>query len=133
MPEPDSFGLTLSRGQLHAGRPLPYAGLIAAVLSATGVITDSGGLQKEAFLLGRPCTTLRGETEWPETLVDGWNALAASPSLLGDDAWAGLVGRAAPTTERATPYGDGRAAERIVKLLAERQVAPDPSAAAVLS
>lgn len=129
----DSVGLALSQGSMYAGRPLPYAGLISAVLGASGVITDSGGLQKEAFLLGRPCTTLRGETEWPETLVGGWNALAASPTLLGDDAWARLAGRAAPTTERAMPYGDGRAAERIVKLLAERQVAPDASAAAVLS
>ncbi len=120
----EAFGLSVRRGSLHAGRPLPYAGLIAAVLGASGVITDSGGLQKEAYLLGRPCTTLRSETEWSETLADGWNALAPSPATLGAEPWARLAIRPTPTAARAMPYGDGHAAERIVKLLAERQIKP---------
>jgi len=118
----EAFGLNLRTGSLHAGRPLPYAGMIAAVLGSRGVITDSGGLQKETFLLGRVCTTLRTETEWPETLADGWNALAPSPAALGRSAWSDLVVRPAPTAERGMPYGDGRAAERIIDLLVERQV-----------
>jgi UDP-N-acetylglucosamine 2-epimerase (non-hydrolysing) len=66
-----SFGLPLSTGTLRASLPLPYPQMIAAMLASSGVITDSGGLQKEALLLGVQCTTLRANTEWPETFQDG--------------------------------------------------------------
>ncbi|GAA3902681.1 non-hydrolyzing UDP-N-acetylglucosamine 2-epimerase [Actinoplanes auranticolor] len=115
----ESQGLKLQRGAVHVGEPLPYASMVAGVLGSSGVVTDSGGLQKEAFLLGRPCTTLRTETEWVETLVDGWNHLVTDPAELGDD-WAKLATRPAPQFERGTPYGDGAAAKRVVEVLAER-------------
>jgi UDP-N-acetylglucosamine 2-epimerase (non-hydrolysing) len=70
-------GIDLTGGQVFVSDPLPYPHLVRAVMGAAGVVTDSGGLQKEAFLLGVPCTTLRTETEWVETLDDGWNVLAA--------------------------------------------------------
>ncbi|MEH1014259.1 UDP-N-acetylglucosamine 2-epimerase (non-hydrolyzing) [Micromonospora sp. CPCC 206060] len=114
----EQHGIKLARGALRIGRPLPYAGMVAGVLGAVGVVTDSGGLQKEAYLLGRPCTTLRPETEWPETLVDGWNRLVPQPQELGATAWAEIVTRAAPTAGRGEPYGDGRAAQRVVAVLA---------------
>jgi UDP-N-acetylglucosamine 2-epimerase (non-hydrolysing) len=116
----DEFGIKLTQGALHVGRPLPYAGLVAAVLTSAGVVTDSGGLQKEAYLLGRPCTTLRPETEWIETLVGGWNHLVPDPAALGD-AWGTLATRPAPDVERDMPYGDGRAAVRVVEFLAQHQ------------
>ena len=69
-------GLALeSRGSLLIHPPLAYPDLIASALHARGVITDSGGLQKEAFLLRVPCTTVRPQTEWVETVELGWNRL----------------------------------------------------------
>jgi UDP-N-acetylglucosamine 2-epimerase (non-hydrolysing) len=116
----ETHGIKLGRGAVRVGRPLPYAGMVAAVLGSQGVITDSGGLQKEAFLLERPCTTLRTETEWPETLAGGWNELVADPAALGAARWAALATRPAPDVPRGTPYGDGRAAETVATILAER-------------
>jgi UDP-N-acetylglucosamine 2-epimerase (non-hydrolysing) len=109
------FGIELGRGQVTVWRPLPYPEMIAAVMNSRGVVTDSGGLQKEAFLLGAPCTTLRGETEWTETLAGGWNALAGD--LVGVDE---LAVRAAPSTPQGTPYGDGHAAPLVVSMLESR-------------
>ena len=80
--------------------PLDYDRMIAAVRGATAVATDSGGLQKEAFVLGTPTTTIRTETEWVETLVDGWNVL--SPAV--EDISANIT-RPTPTADRGTPYG----------------------------
>ncbi|MEU4567476.1 UDP-N-acetylglucosamine 2-epimerase (non-hydrolyzing) [Micromonospora sp. NPDC023956] len=110
-------GLKLDQGAVHAGRPLGYAGLVAAVLGSVGVVTDSGGLQKEAYLLGRACTTLRPETEWVETLTGDWNRLVPDPDALGRAAWIETATRPAPQSGQGTPYGDGRAAERVVRIL----------------
>ena len=115
----EQHGITLAQGALHVGRGLPYAGMVAAVLGSAGVVTDSGGLQKEAYLLARPCTTVRPETEWIETLEGDWNRLVPDPHLLGTDEWAAVATRPAPQTPRDTPYGDGKAALRVVDILAQ--------------
>lgn len=109
------FGIELDRpgSSLFTTEPLPYPQMVAAVLHSAGVVTDSGGLQKEAFLLGRLCTTLRTETEWVETLDDAWNVLAADLDGLGE-----LVTRPVPTAEQSAPYGDGHAARAVVAELA---------------
>jgi UDP-N-acetylglucosamine 2-epimerase (non-hydrolysing) len=112
--------IKLTQGGLRVGRPLGYAGMVAAVLGSAGVVTDSGGLQKEAYLLGRVCTTLRAETEWSETLAGGWNCLVPDPGSLAGLSWADVVTRPAPEVAPGTPFGDGRAAERVVEILAER-------------
>ncbi|MEV0454678.1 non-hydrolyzing UDP-N-acetylglucosamine 2-epimerase [Catellatospora methionotrophica] len=111
-------GLELAQGSVHVGPPLGYAAMVAAVLGSVGVVTDSGGLQKEAYLLDRPCTTLRTETEWIETLAGGWNHLVPRPARLAAGEWADIATRPAPDAPRGLPYGDGRAAERVVQFLA---------------
>ncbi len=117
----EEHGIELQRGAIRVGRPLPYAGLVAAVLASSGVVTDSGGLQKEAFLLRRICTTVRPETEWVETVRVGWNCLVPDPHELSPAKWADTVLRPGPADDPGTPYGDGQAAKNVVRLLEEHQ------------
>ncbi|MDR6866326.1 UDP-N-acetylglucosamine 2-epimerase (non-hydrolyzing) [Microbacterium resistens] len=108
-------GLEVTRGALRAHAPLGYADLVATTLSSGGVITDSGGLQKEAFLLRVPCTTVRTETEWTETIDLGWNVLARTGAEI-----AAAASRPRPADTDAAPYGDGHAAQRVVAELSRR-------------
>ena len=97
------------RGSLRLEEPLPYAEMLATLRRSSGLFTDSGGLQKEAFILGIPCVTIRTETEWPETLEGGWNVLSGP----GEDLTALAHRELAP--ERGEPFGAGRAALSIVE------------------
>ncbi|WP_307781315.1 non-hydrolyzing UDP-N-acetylglucosamine 2-epimerase [Agilicoccus flavus] len=108
-------GLDLVGGSLYSTSPLAYPQMVRAVMGAAGVVTDSGGLQKEAFLLGTPCTTIRPETEWVETLAGGWNVLDDDLTRLAD-----VAVREAPIAPRGTPYGDGHTAERVAQVLLDR-------------
>ncbi|GAB3631140.1 UDP-N-acetylglucosamine 2-epimerase (non-hydrolyzing) [Microbacterium shaanxiense] len=110
-----THGIELTQGSLMAHAPLAYADLIAAALSSAGVVTDSGGLQKEAFLLGVPCTTVRTETEWVETIDLGWNVLANTAEEI-----AAAVSRPRPSPTTESPYGHGHAAEKVIEVLAAR-------------
>jgi UDP-N-acetylglucosamine 2-epimerase len=92
--------------------PLPYVEMIGLLSRAATLFTDSGGLQKEAFVLKVPCVTLREETEWIETLEDGWNVLAGSDPLKIVEASKRLV-----PARQGAPYGDGHAAKLIVDAL----------------
>ncbi|MCV9996504.1 UDP-N-acetylglucosamine 2-epimerase (non-hydrolyzing) [Paeniglutamicibacter sp. ZC-3] len=107
-----THGIELTKGSLIAHAPLAYPDLIAAVLASAGVVTDSGGLQKEAFLLRVPCTTVRTETEWVETVELGWNRLANSAVEIQ-----AAVTRPRPAETQVAPYGDGNAATRVVDTL----------------
>ncbi|BDZ53762.1 non-hydrolyzing UDP-N-acetylglucosamine 2-epimerase [Agromyces marinus] len=107
-------GIELATGTLVPHRPLRYPELVAVAERSAGVVTDSGGLQKEAFLLRVPCTTVRTETEWVETVDLGWNVLADTHEEISR-----AVQRPAPEPTRAEPYGDGRAAERVIRTLLE--------------
>jgi UDP-GlcNAc3NAcA epimerase len=102
----------LEAKQLRVVPPLPYADTIALLASAKACLTDSGGMQKEAYFLGTPCVTLRPETEWVETVSAGWNTLAGcDPERIR----AALAKE--PPAERPPLYGDGHSAERIVAIL----------------
>lgn len=92
--------------------PLGYIEFAALLCHARATLTDSGGVQKEAYLAGVPCVTLRANTEWVETVEAGWNTLV---DLDPDAALAALERE--PPAERPELYGDGHAAERCVDAL----------------
>jgi UDP-GlcNAc3NAcA epimerase len=94
---------------MHVTEPLGYAEFTALLCGARAMLTDSGGVQKEAYLAGVPCVTLRANTEWVETVDAGWN------TLVDLDTQAALAALALnPPAERPQLYGDGHAAERCV-------------------
>ena len=108
----ESFGLRIDRGSLISRDPLPYPQLVASAMRARGIITDSGGLQKEAFLLRVPATTVRPETEWVETVELGWNVLVEPGAEL-----IAAAQRPRPADTKAAPYGDGNAARAVASSL----------------
>jgi UDP-N-acetylglucosamine 2-epimerase (non-hydrolysing) len=112
----ERHGIELATGSITVSDPVGYPQLVNGVARSAGVITDSGGLQKEAFLMRVPCTTLRPETEWVETVELGWNVLVDNDF----EALPGIVERARPADTDAAPYGDGHAAQAAVRALVER-------------
>lgn len=100
---------------VHLVEPLSALDMLAVLDRAQVAITDSGGLQKEAYIVETPCVTVRTETEWVETVESGWNRLANTTrdSILGAVAQA----LAATPSEHPAYYGDGTAAQHMVAAL----------------
>ena len=94
---------SIDLSRLHVIDPVGYLDMIALLAGCRRVLTDSGGLQKEAYFLRKPCVTLRDATEWIETVEAGWNRLWIGPDY-------------APRRE-IEAYGNGNAAERIANIL----------------
>ena len=104
----EEAGLMDRLGGLVLTAPLGYLDFLELARHSRAVLTDSGGVQKEAYLLGVPCLTMRDTTEWTETVDAGWNV------LVGLDREATLAAlERTPPAERPELYGGGRAAQRV--------------------
>jgi UDP-GlcNAc3NAcA epimerase len=108
----DLLGRLEDSGLVITAPPLGYVETAALLVHARALLTDSGGLQKEAYLAGVPCVTMRSTTEWTETVEQGWNVLVD----LDVGAAVAAVERE-PPAERPPLYGDGHAGERVVDAL----------------
>jgi UDP-N-acetylglucosamine 2-epimerase (non-hydrolysing) len=96
--------------------PLNYLDFVKLEKNANKIITDSGGVQKEAYILGVPCVTLRDATEIGETVAEGWNFLAADDPAVIVDAVRNFHSQ---NQSKRRALGDGKAANRIMKILLE--------------
>ena len=96
--------------------PVSYFGMLRLEKNAKVILTDSGGVQKEAFWFQVPCVTLREETEWTETVESGWNVLVGARARRIVEEVRRAAGRR-PSTKARGLFGDGKASEKIVQTL----------------
>jgi UDP-N-acetylglucosamine 2-epimerase len=119
------LGLGVPHSEFRNARfldPVGYLDMVRLEQGARMILTDSGGVQKEAYWLGVPCVTLRDETEWVETVEAGWNTLAgADPERI-----LVAVRTFAPPAARPALYGDGQAASHVVRILSSVGAASGP-------
>jgi len=101
--------------------PVPYLDMLLLEKNAKLVLTDSGGVQKEAFILNVPCVTLREETEWVETVDAGLNALVGADRARLLEAVKRFSSQR-PSDLQVNPYGDGHASERIVGIVVKANI-----------
>ena len=111
--------LTKKASALSLVEAASYLEMLQFEKSARLIVTDSGGVQKEAFFQRVPCVTLRGETEWTELVKSGWNQIVppTNAQAVAQGINKSLNSKSRPKTARSSWFGDGRAAEKIVELL----------------
>ncbi len=93
--------------------PIGYLEMLVLEMMSQKIVTDSGGLQKEAFFAKKPCITLRDETEWVETVENGWNVLVGTDKNKILDALNNFI----PLSPQKNYFGDGKAAKKISEIL----------------
>ena len=101
----------------HLIDPVSYLDMLILEKNARVILTDSGGVQKEAFFFKVPCVTLREETEWVETVESGWNTICSGSNIKQITQTAI---NAQPGIKIIFPYGKGDSAKKIVTILASR-------------
>lgn len=106
------YGLTFNEN-IKIIEPIGYLEMLMLESNAKKIVTDSGGVQKEAYFMGKPCITMRDETEWVETVEVGWNVIVGTDKYAIIDA----INNFNPKGEQKLIFGDGRASEKIVELL----------------
>jgi UDP-GlcNAc3NAcA epimerase len=108
----DTYGIRIA-DHIRVIDPVGYLDMVMLESTAKKIVTDSGGIQKEAFFLGIPCITLREETEWVETVENGWNVLVGSDERKLCDA----ITNFNPLTERKDYFGKGDASQQMVTII----------------
>ncbi len=108
----DDYGLIFS-DNIKIIDPVGYLDMISLEMNCTKIVTDSGGVQKEAFFMNRPCITMRDETEWVETVENGWNIIVGTDKAKILDGIINFM----PNKPQANIFGDGHAAEKILKII----------------
>ncbi|RYG74240.1 UDP-N-acetylglucosamine 2-epimerase (non-hydrolyzing) [Lentibacillus lipolyticus] len=108
-----SFNDSIDTAHIEVVEPLDYFDTLALATRASVILTDSGGLQKEAYMLQVPCVTLRDETEWMETVKTGWNQLAGADR----EEIINTVMKQRTSKESPPIFGDGNASQKIAETL----------------
>lgn len=108
------YGLSGLLSRIRITEPLPFLDMVALEQASRLILTDSGGVQKEAFFYGVPCITMRDETEWVETVEMGWNTLTGASK---ERIMSAALSSSQPSMNKNNVYGDGRASVKIIDLL----------------
>jgi UDP-GlcNAc3NAcA epimerase len=108
----DEYGLNFNKN-IKVIEPIGYLEMISLEMHAEKIVTDSGGVQKEAFFMGKPCITMRDETEWIETIENGWNVIVGTHK----DKILNSILNFVPKEPQRDIFGDGKAANKILEII----------------
>lgn len=108
----DDYGLIFNNN-IKIIEPAGYLDMISLEMHCKKIVTDSGGVQKEAFFMNKPCITMRDETEWIETVEHGWNIIAGTDKAKILDGIVNFM----PNKAKTNIFGDGHATEKILKII----------------